>query len=424
MSTMKSPESIGDINVCAVEQYQQRIEQLEQELEEMTVALTNAWDQLVPFLQETPPDAEKPEHFSSMLYAVTAAADTELGGIFLFQAEEWVAIPEELQLSDDAIQQLTELTSDQVLSLSTVAGKQSLWSFSPILSEGNSIGVLGIGSYNTERQFTVVDVRIVKRMADRISSQITALQLALSREREAAVQHEMQIAYAIQQSIQPELPPKLEVIQLASYRQPAKQVGGDAWGWIVQSNGKLVWFILDVAGKGLPAALAAVTLHTAIRMGLRKDMSVSEALTLVNEELYGAYTLTDLMATAALISLDPTNGRLEIANAGHPPILVRQSGKWQKFTATAPPIGVLPDLFTEIQEVELQPGDLVICYSDGFTEIQIGENLWGEDGLLRSIPIGAKNVTALTHHIVNVAQRVGEISDDQTLISALYSGSQ
>jgi serine phosphatase RsbU (regulator of sigma subunit) len=86
-----------------------------------------------------------------------------------------------------------------------------------------------------------------------------------------------------QHSIQPRTSPQIAGIEIEAYWQPFKQVGGDAWGWVTQADKQLTWFILDVAGKGLPAALAAMSLHTAIRMGLQMNLSPSDVLQAVNK---------------------------------------------------------------------------------------------------------------------------------------------
>ncbi|MEO1442311.1 MAG: GAF domain-containing SpoIIE family protein phosphatase, partial [Chloroflexota bacterium] len=403
-----------------ISQYEQQIAKLERELDDMTAALSQAWDQLVPFLQEVPDEAEAANDFEPILQAVCAAADTDYGGIYLFQAGEWVSVPENLTVADDFIGRLAVVTVPQVL-VQVNPEARITWVFAPVISEHKPVGALGVGTADLDRDFTAVDIRILTRMADRIGSQVAAAQLARFREREAVRNREMQIANDIQQSVQPAMPPQNERIQIGSYWKPAKEVGGDAWGWVQADDEHLTWFILDVAGKGLPAALAAVALHTAISMALRTQLAPADVLADVNEQMYDAYTRTDLMATAAVISLNPVRGVLEVANAGHPPVLVRQGGYWQQLEATAPPIGVLPDLMAETQRLELNANDLILCYSDGFSEIQTGGSLLGHDGLLRMIPAGAKNVQALTQHIVTASKSIGVATDDQTLVTALYT---
>lgn len=409
-------------NTTSIQDYESKIEKLEHELREMTVALTQAWDQLVPFLQDVPLPSETSYDIHPVLHAVAAAADTELAGVLLFQPRQWFGIPEGAQLTAESVKRLETISEEVTIHLTAEGGAQVFCVIAPIFSEREIVGVLGVGTYNLERVFSAAELRIVYRMAERVGSQVAAAQLAHSREREARLMRDMQIANDIQQSIQPSTAPKTCFIQMANYWQPAREVGGDAWGWVQQPDGRLAWFILDIAGKGLPAALAAMALHTAISIALRMQVSPTAVLSLINEQFYDAYTSTDLMATVAIIALDPQNGSLEVANAGHPPVLVRHAREWCELNATAPPIGVLPMLEAESQRMTLHPGDLVLCYSDGITEVQIGEGLWGQAGLMKTIPSGARDVQALTHHIIAASQKVGQVHDDQTLVTARYMG--
>lgn len=399
--------------------YARQIEQLERELDEMTAALSQAWDQLVPFLQEAPPQAESAQDIVPIIQAVIAAADTEMGGVYLFQPDEWLVLPGHFNLPEADKARLRAIEPDQTLSLMVEGPECAAWAFVPVMSEGVISGVLGIGTFNLQRSFNAVELRIIVRMAERVGSQIAAAQLARSREREAALQREMQIANEIQQSIQPEKPPYAPGLHVGSYWRPALQVGGDAWGWVMQPNGRLAWFILDVSGKGLPAALAAVSLHTAIRMALRMQLPPAEVLSVINAEFYDAYTLTGLMATVAIVAHDADSGTLQLANAGHPPVLVRQASGWLHLEATAPPVGVLPELDAEPQIVQLEYGDLILCYSDGFSEIETEQGLWGEAGLLGALPATLSSVEDVVDHIVAASKQAGQARDDQTLVVAL-----
>jgi sigma-B regulation protein RsbU (phosphoserine phosphatase) len=264
-----------------------------------------------------------------------------------------------------------------------------------------------------------LDARVLARMTERAASQIVAANLAESQAREAQIAREMQIASLIQRSIQPATEPKLPNVQVAAHWRPAATVGGDAWGWVLQPSGRLACFILDVAGKGLPAALGAVSLHTALKMALRLGLSPVDTLRTVNNEIYDAYTNAELLATASVITLDPSSGELEHANAGHTPTLVRAAGKWSFWQASAPPLGVLPHINPRSDYRILQAGDLLIGYSDGFSEIETPDGLWGTQGLLNAMPPDVANAHAALHAILRIAEFYladNPNPDDQTII--------
>ncbi len=405
------------------ETYLQRISELEQELDEMTDELSHAWDQLVPFLKDSPVQTELSHDPKLIIQAAMAAVDTELGGLYLFESDDWFSVPDNVYLQPALRGTLkSDLKADETFQWQTdqlMPFKVTQWLFIPVITDQKVIGAIGVGSHNQQRTYNAADLLIVRRMAERAASQIESTQLARSREREAKTLQEMQIASMIQRSIQPARLPQISGLQMAPFWEPAKDVGGDAWGWIARPDGKLAWFILDVAGKGLPAALAAVSLYAAVRVALRMNLSPTDILNMVNDEFYVTYTNTDLMATAAILMIDPATGTLEVANAGHTPILVRHAGQWLQMNATVPPIGVLPESNPETVILALQTDDLVMCYSDGFTEIETDDGLWGIEGLCACIPDGIHTAGEITKQIVKSARAVSngrEIQDDQTLV--------
>lgn len=409
-------ETMSDLN-----HYIEKNKKLEQELDEMTTALSHAWDQLVPFLQEIPEPSQVEQDILPLLKAISVASDCEIVGIYLFHEDRWYTYPDYIEPTSALLKDLQAITKDQVGEIDLKVGGRVRSAGTPIFSENKIIGVLGIASTDVDRIFNAVDFRILHRMAERFGSQIAVSQLAQLREREALQAREMKIANEIQQSVQPTVFPQLPELKMSAYWQPAKKVGGDAWGWIQHDTNHISWFVLDVAGKGLPAALAAVALHTATSMALRMKLSPLDALNAINEQFYEAYTRTDLMATVAILLLDVATGELQIANAGHPPLLIRQGKEWVQLQATAPPIGVLPDLLAETQTLTLGNKDLVITYSDGFSEIERPNgDLWGPEGLLKAIPQGASDIDKLTQNIMLASHYAGRTHDDQTLVSVIY----
>lgn len=101
--------------MSAIDQYKQKIHKLEHELDDMTAALSHAWDQLVPFLQDAPAQVETSHDLVPILHAVNAAADTEVAGIYLFEAAEWHSVPDHVTVTADFVHMLASITEQQLV---------------------------------------------------------------------------------------------------------------------------------------------------------------------------------------------------------------------------------------------------------------------------------------------------------------------
>lgn len=417
----------------ATDDNEERIFQLEAELEAMTAALAQAWDQLVPFLQAAPTHAETTRDIAPLLESIMAAVDAPMGIVYLVphddKSAEVFALPADV-VSLSALQKhLDELISTgkpvHISSIVAWNSKPTHWMFTPMLVDNRVVGAIGVGLDDKHREFSAADARLVLRMTERVSSQMVAADLAASKAREAKLAHELQIAGLIQRSIQPPSEPEIPGLEVAADWKPAASVGGDAWGWVFQPSGRLACFMVDVAGKGLPAALAAVSLHTALKMVLRLDYSPVEVLRTVNHEFYDVYTSAGILATATVVAFDPATGNVEQANAGHTPSLVRQSGEWRRWKATMPPLGVLEDVEPTPQCAQLSDGDLMLLYSDGLSEIETDDGWWLDEGLVRAAPESDSSWSArqIINAILDAAHdvRAGKpLHDDQTIVGIRY----
>ncbi|MBE2270872.1 MAG: SpoIIE family protein phosphatase [Anaerolinea sp.] len=415
--------------------YRDRIRQLEAELDDLTAALAQAWDQLVPFLQETPQKANSGREIAPVIEALMTAVDAPLGAIFLLpregQPSEWVVLPDDVvffQTLEKFLAALVNQTEPQyALQVPTHYGGLTRWVFMPLVASGEAIGAIGVGFDDATRELSALDSRMLSRMSERAAHQVIAARLEETRAREAKLMHELEIAGMIQRSIQPASEPRVPNLEIAAEWLPASNVGGDAWGWVMQPSGRLACFMVDVAGKGLPAALAAVSLHTALRLVLRLDMTPAETLQAINWEFYEPYTNADILATAMVIAIDPHTGTFEHANAGHPPTLVRNNRQWHTLPATMPPLGVLPDVLPQAQTGVLAFGDMVIVYSDGLSETEENGSgkMWGESGLLAAVPAqfdGMRCVVEAVFKGVSAHRGARAPHDDQTLMALQFLG--
>lgn len=187
----------------------------------------------------------------------------------------------------------------------------------------------------------------------------------------AGVRNEMEIARNVQQRLFPN-PATMrdeQGIEFGGVCVPAQEVGGDYYDFLDLDGGVKGFVLADVSGKGIPAALLMANLQGSFRSQRSADPRI--VVDRVNG-LFHRATPPEHFATAFLGVYDPATRWLRFANCGHPPgFLVRSNGAITKLDTTACVLGVLADLGAEEGRVELEPGDLVVLYSDGITEAGI-----------------------------------------------------
>ena len=188
-----------------------------------------------------------------------------------------------------------------------------------------------------------------------------------------AVQHELQVASRIQESILPKIfPPFPERHEIEIYASmtPARQVGGDFYDFFFIGEDRLAFVIGDVSGKGVPAALFMAVCRTLIKATALHNDCPDTCLNYVNRLLCGD-NASDLFVTVFYGVLNTKTGEVTYSNAGHnPPYWVRRNG-----TPPSPlqnqggiVLGVMPEVTYVKNTITLAPGECLFLYTDGVTE--------------------------------------------------------
>jgi hypothetical protein len=178
---------------------------------------------------------------------------------------------------------------------------------------------------------------------------------------------EIQVARQVQLALLPREHPELPGWKVWSYSVPANDVGGDLVDYIEIGPERLGVVLGDVSGKGLGAALLAAKLQATLRALGPDSPSLDELGTRVNNILH-VDSLANRFATMFYTELSPDSGHIRYLNAGHnPPFLVRESGL-EELTASSYPLGMLAEATYTEGMVDLEPGDLLVAYSDGLSE--------------------------------------------------------
>ncbi|MFZ0006423.1 MAG: SpoIIE family protein phosphatase [Methanoregula sp.] len=180
---------------------------------------------------------------------------------------------------------------------------------------------------------------------------------------------ELEIARSIQTSFLPENMPEIAGYDISAVMIPAMEVGGDFYDFIPAGEGKWAFIVADVSGKGVSAALFMAMSRTLLRASLEGTTNLSGALSAANR-MIAQNAPSGMFVTVFSALLDPVNRTLTSINAGHnPPIVVRSGGGEPVFLKEdGIAMGVLTEMRSTPDQIDLGPGDLVILYTDGVTE--------------------------------------------------------
>ncbi len=241
----------------------------------------------------------------------------------------------------------------------------------PLASQGEMIGLLILGVSLDGQDYTRQQLLLLNSLASQVAPAIRVAQVVreqqeqvLERER---FEQELRTAQRIQRSFLPEKVPTPVGWRLMPYYQPAREVGGDFYDFIGFDDGRVALIIGDVSGKGVPAALLMATVHTMLRSASQNSTSPSQILTRVNELLV-AEIPGGMFVTCFYGLLDPQNGRLLYANAGHEAPYRQRSEEASELWATGMPLGMLTGSIYDEHETILEPGERLFFYSDGLVE--------------------------------------------------------
>lgn len=242
-------------------------------------------------------------------------------------------------------------------------------------------------------------------------------------ERERYVK-ELEIARDIQRSFLPRTWPQIAGVELAAVNLPARHVGGDFYDFIPLADGRLGMVVADVSDKGVPAALFMALSRSLIRAYSIDGDDVLTALQQANAFI-AAENESVMFVTLFYAVLDPRTMKLSYINAGHnPPILLgRDVHRTLMLEAKGIALGVIDEISLEEHEVQLEPGDTLVLYTDGVTEaMDVDREQFGE-GRLRAVmeahqDISAEALMEEINRAVVAFTRGEPQSDDITLMVA------
>jgi sigma-B regulation protein RsbU (phosphoserine phosphatase) len=265
----------------------------------------------------------------------------------------------------------------------------------PLPGRNRLMGVMTLGPKQSEAAYSKSDLKLLQVLAERTGLALEISELAHSLADEAALRErssrELEIAHEVQERFFPQQMPQMPGISVAGHCRPAQGVGGDYYDVFLLHDGRLGIAIGDVSGKGISAALLMASLRASLR-GVTLDTGQPFAITMdkVNRLVYEA-SADNRYATFFFGALDPATRVLECVNAGHnAPLVVRHKpgGETEvlRLEADGPVVGLLPFAAYSEQRLQLEAGDILLCYTDGISEAMTHEDEeWGEERMVAAV---------------------------------------
>jgi len=254
----------------------------------------------------------------------------------------------------------------------------------PIRKLSHGAAVIGKGDLDYRIDINSSDE--LGRLANEFNIMTEMIKEAKDKEIENRIMEEqLEMAKDIQEGLNPMEFYDKDGIQIKGFTRAAKGVGGDYFDYIDIDKYRVGALISDVSGKGVPASLVMVMIRTVFTSYItRKDVDCARVVRAINDSLSADFAI-DKFATLFFMIYDRRNGELAFSNAGHGPLFCyRASMKNCTITKLdGVPIGIMEDVDYIQARVKLDPGDMVVMYTDGITEMRNPER--EEYGLKRVI---------------------------------------
>jgi serine phosphatase RsbU (regulator of sigma subunit)/ketosteroid isomerase-like protein len=181
------------------------------------------------------------------------------------------------------------------------------------------------------------------------------------------IEQDLRVARRIQQASLPKQVPNLEGWQIYPLYRPAREVGGDFYDFFELEDGRLGIVVGDATGHGVPAALVMASARSMLRAVAQASDSPGDALRRVNDPL-ATDIPSNMFVTCFYAILDPKNGSLTYANAGHDLPYLHRNGGVEELRARGMPLGLMPGMGYEEKQTILEAGQAALLYSDGLVE--------------------------------------------------------
>ena len=237
----------------------------------------------------------------------------------------------------------------------------------PIISNEEVIGVFDLESDQFDA-YSKDDLDVLMLLAAQVAIIIEKVMLHDQLIEKKRLEGQLEVARQVQLELLPAGDPELSGYDISAYNFPTEEVSGDYYDWVSIYEDQIAIVIADVSGKGVPAALLMAFLRASLRAATHIGYSTRISMEKVNYLLWESIERNQFV-TAFYGILDGPNRTLSYSNAGHSPLLlVEANGQHRYMDRGNVPLGMFRDTRYHEYYLSLEPGDLLVLYTDGVTE--------------------------------------------------------
>jgi serine phosphatase RsbU (regulator of sigma subunit) len=254
--------------------------------------------------------------------------------------------------------------------------------------------------------FLLLNLLVLLEVADRLS-----------------LKNDLEIARQIQQAMLPRGAFHAAELEAFGMTRPANTVGGDFYDILPLRDGRVLLALGDVAGKGSPAALLMALLLAMMRTLVDEGLQGAELAKRLNTQIV-KHAPGSRFITLFLATLNPATGEMRYVNAGqNPPLLRRAAGSYERLREGGMALGMFSEAAYKEGCTTMNPGDVIVMYSDGITEAEDGQGQpFDEAGVERTTDLGnwgsARELGWALFAAVQVHTEERRLLDDLTVLIA------
>ena len=252
----------------------------------------------------------------------------------------------------------------------------------PLFDSGKVLGILYVDTTNPKHQYNDEYLRLLASFGNLIASRLLNYELIYERQQKQVFEAELLRASQIQRNLLLHNLPTFEGFQLYAFQEQCRMVGGDLYDVTVLPDGRILFMVADVSGKGMGGALLMSNILASFRILYNEDnLSLRKIVKQVSGQLF-KYSASEDFATLFIGLIDPKDNTVTYINAGHnPPYLLRNDQSLELLEPCGIMIGAFDFADWEEKKTTLHSGESIIVFTDGVTEADRHGDLYGESRL-------------------------------------------